>query len=101
MALLPARYVLALTGQRVGRDRKVRCPLHPDRRPSLHVYEDPARGWYCFGCRRGGSVYDLAGALWLTGQSRGAGQLRGRAFLEVRERLAAMFFGAHADAVGG
>jgi DNA primase len=64
--------VLALTGERVGRARKVHCPLHPDRTPSLHVYEDPARGWFCFGCRRGGSVYDLAGALWGI-EPRGAG----------------------------
>jgi hypothetical protein len=29
--------------------------------PSLHVYDTPARGWYCFGrCRRGGTIYDLA-----------------------------------------
>ena len=92
MALPPERYVLALTGQRVGRDRKVRCPLHPDRTPSLHVYEDPARGWYCFGCRRGGSVYDLAGALWSSGPSTGAGgrSLRGPRFLEVRDRLDAL-----------
>lgn len=60
----PALYVQRLTGQVVGRSRKVRCPLHDDRVPSLHVYPDAARGWYCFGCRRGGSVYDLAALLW-------------------------------------
>ena len=60
----PAVYVERLTGQVVGRSRKVRCPLHDDHDPSLHVYSDPQRGWYCFGCRRGGSVYDLAGLLW-------------------------------------
>ncbi len=53
-----------LTGQVVGRSRKVRCPLHDDRVASLHVYPDAERGWYCFGCRRGGSVYDLAALLW-------------------------------------
>lgn len=82
IALSPERYVLALTGQQVGRDRKVRCPLHhPDRTPSLHVYENPALGWYCFGCRRGGSVFDLAGALWRM-------DTRGAAFLRLRDRLA-------------
>jgi len=60
----PAVYVQRLTGQVVGRGRKVRCPLHDDRVPSLHVYPDAERGWYCFGCRRGGSVYDLAALLW-------------------------------------
>lgn len=60
----PAVYVQRLTGQVVGRSRKVRCPLHDDRVASLHVYPDPERGWYCFGCRCGGSVYDLAALLW-------------------------------------
>lgn len=60
----PALYVQRLTGQRVGRSRKVRCPLHDDAVPSLHVYPDSERGWYCFGCRRGGSIYDLAALLW-------------------------------------
>ena len=64
--------------------------LHEDRRPSLHVYEQPGRGWYCFGCGRGGSALDLAALLWLSGQSAGA-PLRGRQFIEVRDRLAAIF----------
>lgn len=64
LAVEPDRYVELLTGQRVGRNRKVRCPLHDDSTPSLHVYRDPERGWFCFGCRRGGSVYDLAAAVW-------------------------------------
>lgn len=64
LAVTPERYVQVLTGQSVGRSRKVRCPLHADGTPSLHVYEDPADGWYCFGCGRGGSVYDLAAGVW-------------------------------------
>lgn len=64
LALSPEQYVTALTGQPVNRDRKVRCPLHDDRTPSLHVYEDPEAGWFCFGCRRGGTAYDLAAGLW-------------------------------------
>ncbi len=91
----PARYVTALTGQAVGRTRKVLCPLHEDRTPSLHVFPDPGQGWFCFGCRRGGSIHDLAGAVWLSGQSSGAGAaaLRGREFVEVRERLLGMLCG--------
>lgn len=76
----PERYVAALTGQRVGRSRKVRCPLHDDATPSLHVYREPAHGWFCFGCRRGGSVYDLAADLWRV-------EARGAEFLALRERL--------------
>ena len=46
----PVIYVAALTGREAGRDRKVSCPLHPDRTPSLHVYTAPEDGWFCFGC---------------------------------------------------
>ena len=76
----PAVYVERLTGQVVGPGRKVRCPLHDDEVPSLHVYADPHRGWYCFGCRRGGSVYDLASLMW----KRPA---RGTAFRALRRDL--------------
>ncbi|MGH2941459.1 MAG: CHC2 zinc finger domain-containing protein [Solirubrobacteraceae bacterium] len=79
----PEVYVQRLTGQLVGRSRKVRCPLHEDRTPSLHVYPDAARGWYCFGCRRGGSVFDLAAALW-------GRELRGREFAALRADLCAV-----------
>jgi hypothetical protein len=81
LAVPPVRYIECLLGQRVPRDRKIACPFHaPDRTPSLHVYEDPQRGWYCFGCRRGGSVYDFAAML--SGSST-----RGDDFLELRNRL--------------
>ena len=91
-ALDPAHYVSVLTGQTVGRSRKISCPLHEDRTPSFHVYEHPEDGWYCFGCRRHGhTVYDLASLLWFSGQSAGE-PLRGARFLEVRRRLMAMFF---------
>lgn len=76
----PDRYVEVLTGERVGRSRKVHCPLHEDSTPSLHVYRDPARGWFCFGCRRGGSVYDLAAAVWGI-------EPRGSGFTALREGL--------------
>jgi len=71
--------------------------FHTDRTPSLHVYPEPGRGWYCYGCDRGGSVYDLAALLWLSGQSSNA-PLRGRQFIEVRQRLLVMFFGVDAAA---
>jgi hypothetical protein len=56
LAVSPHVYVERLTGAPVDRSGKVRCPFHEDRTPSLHVYEDPRRGWYCFGCGRGGSI---------------------------------------------
>lgn len=64
LALDPAFYVEQLTDRVVPHSRKVLCPLHVETSPSFHVYPDPDRGWFCFGCRRGGSVYDLAAALW-------------------------------------
>lgn len=79
----PAVYVQALTGLVPGRSGKVSCPFHgEDRTPSLHVYQDPADGWYCFGCQRGGSVFDLGAAVF--GLST-----RGREFVELRARLQA------------
>lgn len=83
LEVAPVRYVEVLTGRRVGRNGKVRCPLHDDRTASLHVYATPERGWFCFGCRNGGTAYDLAGAIWGV-------ELRGAGFLAVRERLTAL-----------
>jgi hypothetical protein len=80
----PAVYVEVLTGLAVGHDRKVSCPFHADSDPSLHVYDAPERGWYCFGCERGGSIYDLAAEL-------DGINPRGRAFLALRARLGRTF----------
>jgi hypothetical protein len=88
-AIEPTVYVEALTGQAIGRDRKVRCPFHEDASPSLHVYETPEGGWYCFSCKRGTSIYDLAGPLW-------GFRTRGRDFLELRRRLIDLLDGASA-----
>jgi len=98
LAIEPERYVLELCGQRPNRDHKVSCPLHEDSTPSLHVYQTPERGWRCYSCRRGGSLYDLAAAVWLSGQSRDA-PLRGRRFIEVRDRLSAIFLGERSASV--
>jgi hypothetical protein len=65
-------YSEALTGREVGRDSKVRCPFHDDHTPSLHAYNDPLQGWFCFGCGRGGDIYTFAGLLWEI-EPRGAG----------------------------
>jgi len=83
LAVPPELYVERLTGQRVGRSRKVHCPFHDDRTPSLHVYEAPERGWYCFGCACGGSIYDLAALLWRRGT-------RGEDFVALRRELEAV-----------
>jgi DNA primase len=76
----PPVYFERLTGLRVGRSGKLHCLFHDDRSPSLHVYPEPDRGWYCFGCGRGGSVFDLAALLW-------GRETRGQDFLELRREL--------------
>jgi hypothetical protein len=57
LTIAPAIYVRELLGVAAAGERKVRCPFHSDERPSLHVYRAPERGWHCFSCRRGGSIY--------------------------------------------
>ena len=57
-------YVPALVGAPLARDGKIACPFHSDWSPSLHCYEDPAKGWYCYQCGRGGSIYDFGSQLW-------------------------------------
>ena len=85
LTIAPARYIEVLTGQTVGRDHKISCPFHDDSTPSLHVYDDPAKGWCCYGgCRRGGTIYDLAGAVWQL-------DTRGADFIEIRRRLSRLF----------
>jgi hypothetical protein len=87
-AIATADYVRVLGGREPNSAGKVLCPFHSDRDPSLQVYD---RGsFYCFGCRRGGTIYDFAAHVWFSGESASA--LRGRRFIEVRERLAALFF---------
>lgn len=88
MAISPRVYVERLTGAAVGRDGKVRCPFHEDRTPSLHVYEDPQRGWLCFGCARGGTIYDLAALVWQR-------DTRGSHFLALRRELEAAMVTRH------
>ncbi len=86
LAIPPRVYVERLLGVEVPRSGFVSCQFHVDRTPSLKVYETPERGWMCFSarCRRGGSIYDLAAALWGLGT-------RGPDFLELRRRLLASF----------
>jgi hypothetical protein len=81
LTVSPRIYVEQLIGIPVPRHGKVPCPFHDDRTPSLHVYDAPERGWYCYGCRRGGSVYDFAALLW------GYRGIRGREFVELRDYL--------------
>lgn len=86
----PPVYFERLTGLRVGRSGKLRCLFHDDRSPSLHVYREPGRGWYCFGCGRGGSIYDLAALL--SGR-----ETRGQNFSELRCELEELMLPPRSD----
>lgn len=79
--IAPAVYMESLTGLVPDAAGKVCCPLpgHEDATPSCQVYPDADRGWFCFGCERGGRIYDLAALL---GGYRLP--LRGADFLAVR-----------------
>jgi hypothetical protein len=54
--------------ERAGDRLKARCPLpgHDDATPSFVVYPGE-RGWYCFGCHRGGDVFNLD--MFLSGEA--------------------------------
>jgi hypothetical protein len=82
----PAMYVRELLGRSPGCNHKVACPFHEDQRPSLHVFATPERGWCCFSCGRGGTIYDLAATLW--GMTP-----RGREFIQLRSLLQERFAG--------
>ena len=45
-------------GIHISRGGMVRCPFHPDKTPSMKLYEDH---FYCFGCGASGDVIDLTG----------------------------------------
>jgi hypothetical protein len=75
-------YVRVLSGRAPASARKVACPFHDDRDPSLHMYDGGS--FYCFGCRRGGTIYDFAANLW-------GCNTRGADFLALRERLIQIF----------
>lgn len=61
-----SRQLLEHAGVHVERSGFACCPIHGEKTASLKVYSDPKRGWYCFGCGRGGTVIDLGMALWDT-----------------------------------
>ena len=41
--------------------KSICCPFHNEKDPSLHIFEN--QSWYCFGCGKGGDVYDFLGYL--------------------------------------
>ena len=47
-------------GLLVSQGVMARCPFHPDKTPSMKLYDDH---FYCFGCGTSGDVIDLAGKM--------------------------------------
>ena len=83
--ITPPRYFALLCGIEVpDAGGYVRCPLHEERTASCMVWPEPERGWWCFGCGRGGGIYDLASLL--AGGAWGSA-LRCERFAAVREGL--------------
>jgi hypothetical protein len=86
-AIPPPVYVRELSGTEVpDTGGMVSCPLpdHDDPEPSCQVFAQPERGWYCYGCQRGGSIYDFAAPLL-------GRQTSGRDFLALRRELERRF----------
>jgi len=84
-AIAPPAYFLALAGAPVPEGGgMVCCPLpdHEDAYASCQVFAEPGRGWWCFGCLRGGRIYDLASLLANGTWGR---ELRGESFTAARE----------------
>ena len=85
--IAPPAYFGALTGVHVPeRGGHIPCPLpdHEEQLASCMVYADPAEGWHCYGCQRGGTIYDLASLI--DGGACGRA-LRGEEFRGVKARV--------------
>lgn len=44
--------------RRAGRQFVGLCPFHPERHPSCYVHPEK-KAFYCFGCNRGGDIFDF------------------------------------------
>lgn len=63
--------------RKAGKNFTGRCPIHPDKNPSLTVYPDN-QAWHCYGCNRGGDVISFIQAVENTDFRRAAAILGGR-----------------------
>lgn len=83
----PPVYFAALANAAVPAEGgMIACPLpdHDDHYASCQVWAEAARGWWCYGCARGGRIYDLASLM--AGGPWGR-ELREEAFRRVRCEL--------------
>ena len=56
---LTAKQVFDHYGFTVNRAGFCRCPFHAERTPSCKVYDDSEKGYYCYGCHRGGDIINF------------------------------------------
>lgn len=60
------------------------CPDHEDSTPSCKLWDNAEQGWFCYGCGRGGTIYDMAGYIWNM-------DTRGDSFTRIQNQLEEMF----------
>lgn len=84
LVIPPPEYVEALTRKEVPANGFIECPFHDERTGSFKAYPTAERGWYCFGCGEGGSIYNLASKLWGVDN-------HGAEFFKLQEMLAELF----------
>lgn len=79
-----SEYVHALTGTEVEPGRRANCPFpdHEDHSRDFSVTRNDPSGFHCYGCNRGGTIFQFAAILWGY-----ALPLRGENFRAVRSRL--------------
>jgi hypothetical protein len=79
-------YFLALCGTRRRRHGALPAARTTTPPTPRQVFAEAKQGWWCFGRKRGGRIYDpaslMAGGAW-------GRELRGEAFRSVRELIAA------------
>ena len=91
--LTPPRYFALLCGIDVpDQGAYVLCPIHAETTPSCRVWPEPDQGWWCFGCSRGGGLFDLYALM--SGSSVWGRDLKGERFTEVRDALRAQLASA-------
>ena len=71
-AVVTPREAAERYGLPVSQGGLARCPFHPDKTPSMKLYEDH---FYCFGCGAHGDVIDLTGQLLGLGPGDAASRL--------------------------
>lgn len=81
-------YVYVLTGHEVAPGHRCDCPLpdHDDTSHDFALVRDSDTRWCCYGCNRGGTIFQFAALLWGIQPP-----LRGTTFREVRDRLHDVF----------